>query len=257
MLLIKKFNSKVTALCIFTVAVFFVSCDKNEATKIEDINKNFSVENYSKKMMIDTSFVKLVKKYSSSLYEVNSLVKVDPSSTNGFSTSNLIQIEKSTDNMSMAIANFVIERKSFFLLTENNRNQVLHYIQTAIKSTDFRIENPELVAPLLKVNKELNNQIELHKNVREITSNSLNSPANIKAKEITTNEFIGCAISALSSALGSYGNAIGDIRYLITQGWSGAALFDAALSIIKHASPWIKVASVALGFGGCIWGVAD
>jgi hypothetical protein len=208
-------------------------------------------------MMIDTSFTKLIKKYSSSLYEVNSLVQVDPSSTNGFSTSNLNLIEKSNENMSMAIATFVIERKSFFLLTENNRNQVLHYIQTAIKSQNFRIENPDLVAPLLKVNTELNNRIKLHKNVPEITSNSLNSSSNIKAKEITTNEFIGCAISALSSALGSYGNAIGDIRYLITQGWTGAALFDAALSIIKHASPWFKVASVALGFGGCLWGVAD
>ena len=45
---------------------------------------------------------------------------------------------------------------------------------------------------------------------------------------------------------------IEDVAYLITQGFSGTALINSAIDLIKNASPWWKVASIIIGFGGCL-----
>jgi hypothetical protein len=79
----------------------------------------------------------------------------------------------------------------------------------------------------------------------------------IKQLTLTTNYVIGCALAAIGGALLSYGDAINDIQYIITQGFTGVALLNAALDILKNASPWWKVAGIALGFGGCLLTAVD
>jgi hypothetical protein len=205
----------------------------------------FNVHDLALKLMSDRGFVSFMNDFTYTNYKIRTSIEPDSENPDGFVFLDEAQAEERREQQINAWALFADTNKDFFLLTKEEQIELVNYVREAWRSPEFREQNPDAIAPLNEMGIALAE-----------TLNSGGRTGMVSAR-ITANELIGCALGALGSALGSYGDAIDDIRYIITQGWSGSALISAAASIIKNASPWWKVASVAIGFGACLWGVAD
>lgn len=192
--------------------------------------------------MADAGFVTFVKETAINTYYLRQAVEVSEENPDEFIFLDEREAETRRDNIINSFAVYSSTNTDFIMLSNDQQTQVMNYITESWQSAEFREANPDVVAPLLTAGAEI---IE---SIPEIAS----SPT----ARITTAGVVGCAIGVLSSALSSYGDAIDDIRYLVTQGFSGGALISAATSIIRHASPWWKVFSIAIGFVGCIVGIS-
>jgi hypothetical protein len=154
-----------------------------------------------------------------------------------------------------SIANFASTNPNFFMLSLKNRESVFEYMQKYISNFMIRDFEMGLNVPFYTINNKL---VILLKNESGIKVHSNSSEIFEKRQlKLTTNYIIGCALAAIGGALLSYGDAINDIQFIITQGWTGIALANAAIDILKNASPWWKVAGIALGFGGCLLTAID
>ena len=246
---------KFFSLCFITILFF-------QCTKVENISSKkytkVNLDEYAQSLMVDSSFIKYVRDFTISVYSLRDNVEYDKKSPRGFKITNVILFEKSRIDLVRSVTNFIVDNSLFSTLTLDERIEVINKIRICITSEEFRIRNPHVVTPLLNLNNELQDVLLANRNsIINLNSNLFSSNTLVEVNSITNREFLGCALGALMGAIGSYGDAFDDISYLITQGWSGAALFNAGLSIIKNASPWWKVASVVGGFAACLYSVAD
>ena len=236
---------------IAIVILFAYSCNKqNSAT---NINNNLDVATYAKGLMTDTNFVNLLTNFALNSSSMQKQVYYDNTQKGGVGTYNEAKAIEANNMITKCIATYSSQNVGFFMLTSTNRDKILLFIADSINSASFRSSNQQLVSKLLSANSylanNLNSSIFITKSTNSIVSNSMV----VKDEQLSSQLLIGCAATALLGALGSYGDAINDIKYIITQGWSGAALVDAAISIIGNASPWWKVASIVLTFGACVY----
>ena len=245
---INKSQTTITATVLLFFSLIFLSCNKNISSISVDPNKNFNIEEFSKELMTDSSFINFVINFGISQNVIVNNSSFDASKDNGIAHTNQELVKNHVSLIQLHFSKFANSNKKFFLLTTANQQKVLLHIQNLYASKSFRDKNPHLALPLLNANNFI---------INKINTSNLDSSNHYRMDGITSNELMGCVLGAIGGFIGSYADAVSDIRYLITQGWTGAALIDAALSIVKHASPWWKVASIGISFGGCLLGVAD
>ncbi len=249
---------RLTTIVLSFGLLLFLGCRKSYSPSVEDINTNLNVESYSKSLMSDTNFSKFVNDFSTALINLRGISAFDNSSpTGGVSVSDVSLAESYKKDISKSIAIFASKNPRFFYLSKENREAVFAYIESNVTNSDFQNNNREIVTPLLLVNDKLVDRIYNSRN-SNISVNSLNSRSGKQTvNKLTTNYVIGCALAAIGGALLSYGDAINDIKYVMTQGFTGMALVNMAIDILGAASPWWKVAGIALGFGGCLLTAID
>ncbi len=220
------------------------SCAKINPSPTKDINIGFNVELYSSSLMADSNFQLFLESTSTALIKSNLIT-----------SRNNISAKIHQQEFLSAIAKFASTNSSFFMLNLTNRASVFKYLQNYI--SNFMILDFEmgLDVPLHSINNKLVLLLTKESVIKIASNNS--EMFEIKQLTLTTNYVIGCALAAIGGALLSYGDAINDIQYIITQGFTGVALLNAALDILKNASPWWKVAGIALGFGGCLLTAVD
>lgn len=224
--------------------VLAFSCTKVNSTHHQDINIGLNVELYANSLMSDSNFLHFLENSSEALIKFNH----DASSNKLFA-----QIHH--QEFLNSIANFASTNPNFFMLSLKNRESVFEYMQKYISNFMIRDFEMGLNVPFYTINNKL---VILLKNESGIKVHSNSSEIFEKRQlRLTTNYIIGCALAAIGGALLSYGDAINDIQFIITQGWTGIALANAAIDILKNASPWWKVAGIALGFGGCLLTAID
>jgi hypothetical protein len=237
------FKFSFTWLLLLCFGLIF-SCKKVNSTHHQDVNIGFNVELYSNSLMSDSNFFNFLENTSIALIKFKLVV----------STSEISAQIHHTEFLN-SIANFASTNPSFFMLNIKNRESVFEYLQMYISNFMIRDFEMGLNLPLYTINNKLRI---LFKNETRIKVYSSNSEIFEKRSlKLTTNYIIGCALAAIGGALLSYGDAINDIQFIITQGWTGIALANAAIDILKNASPWWKVAGIALGFGGCLLTAID
>lgn len=232
--------------------ILFLSCRKSTSA-VEDFNTNLNVESYSKQLMSDTNFSKFVNDFSTALLNLKSISVNNYSSSNtGVSVIDQSLAETYKKEIEKSIAIFASQNSKFFYLTKVNREAVFSYIESNVTNSDYQKNNRNTVTPLLIVNDQLVDKM-YNSSALSQTKISLNS-GNIKqVNKLSTRYVIGCALATLGSALSSYGDALDDIKYVMRQGFTGIALINMAVDILAGASPWWKVASIAIGFGACLY----
>jgi hypothetical protein len=130
-----------------------------------------------------------------------------------------------------------------------NATSTVRFIKDSILSISYLEEKSNISMQLISANDSLLNNSTCSNQQKFKT---LDAEFRNKSSKITSNVLIGCAISILISAIGYYQSAIDDIAYIMTQGFTGTALFSLAFDIIKNASPWWKAAAILVSFGACV-----
>jgi len=149
--------------------------------------------------------------------------------------------------LTRSLAYFFIQNPQFVELNSIDRNTAFSIYKQEL------IKNKSLLVKVLNMDTALNMN-----NSGLVYSNQLNDfKTHNNISRVSNEELFGCVLEAIGGAIASYGDAINDIRRLISYGYSGRILLDATLDIVSSASPWWKVAGLTISFGACIYSAYD
>lgn len=225
-------------LYFFTILFFIcTSCQKEVQinSQVEKLNLNQKTEFNS--IISNESFKKLYMTFSRNLILIE---KVKKDSNNKLADQIRIELSKS-------IALFLIQNPIFMELNNADRIRAFDLYKQKFKNDFyFKSQNPN---------------IDTSSTVDYLSGNNFQNLEHGFSSDfisrVSNEEFIGCVLETIGGAIASYGDAINDIRRLISYGFSGRLLLDATMDIISSASPWWKVAGLTISFGACIYSAYD
>lgn len=228
---------------ILIASAFLVSCNKIEGVGTSNKIAQYDLKIIAKKVILDTTFANFYESAALDLYTNQNLA--------GFKS-----IDSATGNIQhkkliLDLVKFIIHNPVILDMNNEDRIQLIEEIRNYAKSSEFKINHIKQMDYLnSKTNNIINyyNKISTNKNV--IKSYAV-SERNIKSFKLSEDEAYDCLFLVASAVIGSYGKELEKIMKL-RKTLTLEAFASAAIGIIAAASPWYKVASVALSFAPCI-----
>lgn len=244
----KKFTLGLSGLAIAAI-VFFISCQKEKSTSTKGpVGIENPVAFYSKHFLTDTNFYNFVESNVINNLKINAIIGVD----NAFKISMLDSFavyDAASGNITTQI---LLEEAhpNYANLSIEEKQQIFNVIKDSVTSITFRQNYP--TNPLILLEQSTIPRI------REIgVIATIEKVKNFCFCNITSGEFWACTVQSLGASVAAYGDIIGEVRGLAKLGGSVLGwtdVFQIAWRVVKNASPWYKVAGLALDFGGCLWG---
>ena len=218
------------------IVIFSFSCNKEASFEIE--KRNVSALNKENIGFIkNESFMMLYKTFYFSMRNLHAIKDDTLRPLHVFLRAELTR----------SFAYFFIQNPQFVELNSIERNTAFSIYKQEL------IKNKSLLVKVLNMDTALNMN-----NFGLVYSNQLNDfKTHNYISRVSNEELFGCVLEAIGGAIASYGDAINDIRRLISYGYSGRILLDATLDIVSSASPWWKVAGLTISFGACIYSAYD
>lgn len=220
---------------IFIASLFIVllvsSCSKNNEN--QQVYKTTNQKEIVNKIINDSNFYQLVYTYVTESDKINS------------DTNNVDLIKQSNKKLNFTLSRFLIHNPSFVFASQDERIMILKSVTDSFKLKSQFMNHPN--NQVIELIEKLNTNKISNKEIRTYSNSA------IKSQKINAEDVIGCAIAALASVIGSYGDTINDVRKILTSGISMRLAIDLSLDLIQSASPWWKVASIALSFAGCLY----
>ena len=242
----KNFAQKII---VTSIAIILLSaCSKAFPKKVNPENL-LNVKEFAEKLILDDEFQLLLKSINTGTDQLNQLGIYNTNDINKIDSATKVEIKHVDEKFKSDLVNFLINHESFVRQSHIDRIKILEFIKDSILSTSYLEDKSYISMQLISANDILLNNSTLSNQQKFKT---LDAEFRNKSSKITSNVVIGCAIGTLISAIGNYQSAIDDIAYIMTQGFTGAALFSLAFDIVKNASPWWKAAAILVSFGACV-----
>lgn len=222
----------------------FISCNKPEPVNnpVREQIKD-PVAYYSSKFLTDETFLNFATTTISNNLKIGRLLKNDAQARVS-SIDSLAVYNAAAENVT---AEFMLEESNpdFASLSITEKQIVLNNVRDSLTSVSFRQAHP--------ANSLIDYELTIIPGLIEIDSIAV---ARFSFGNISSAEFWGCATSTLGAGLAAYGDILGEVRGLFRAGGailSWGDVFSIAWRVVRNASPWWKVAGLALEFGGCLW----
>ena len=228
--------------------ILLSACSKALPKKVNPENL-LNVKEFAEKLIFDDEFQLLLKSINAGTMQLNQLGIYNLNDINKIDSATKVEITHIDEKFKGDLVNFLINHESFVRQNHIDRIKILEFIKDSILSTSYLEDKSHISMQLISANNLLLNNSTLSNQQKFKT---LDAEFRNKSSKITSNVVIGCAIGTLISAIGNYQSAIDDIAYIMTQGFTGAALFSLAFDIVKNASPWWKAAAILVSFGACV-----
>jgi hypothetical protein len=234
---------------VTSIAIILLSACSKASPKEVNPENQLKVKEFAEKLILDDEFQLLLKSINTGTMQLNQLGLYNLNGINKIDSATKIEITHIDEKFEGDLVNFLINHKSFVGQSHIDRIKILEFIKDSILSISYLEEKSNISMQLISANDSLLNNSTCSNQQKFKT---LDAEFRNKSSKITSNVLIGCAISILISAIGYYQSAIDDIAYIMTQGFTGTALFSLAFDIIKNASPWWKAAAILVSFGACV-----
>ena len=234
---------------VTSIAIILLSACSKASPKEVNPENQLKVKEFAEKLILDDEFQLLLKSINTGTMQLNQLGLYNLNGINKIDSATKIEITHIDEKFEGDLVNFLINHKSFVGQSHIDRIKILEFIKDSILSISYLEEKSNISMQLISANDSLLNNSTCSNQQKFKT---LDAEFRNKSSKITSNVLIGCAISILISAIGYYQSAIDDIAYIMTQGFTGTALFSLEFDIIKNASPWWKAAAILVSFGACV-----
>jgi len=232
-----------------TIPIIYLSACSKHLEKNDISSPNTNIKESAEELMIDDTFISLVKTFSIETAHLNDLGINNYKDYNQIDSINKAKIIDINNSLSNGLIYFLLQHENFVNQSKIDKMKILQFIKDSISSESYRNKHIEQSSKLMLLNNTILNSTELAStgNLKTLEIKLRNNSNQVSATVV-----IGCAIGSLMNFVEGYQSVIKDIAYIITQGFTGMALFNMSVDIIKNASPWWKVASILISFGACI-----